>query len=90
MTRKEPCQEPSVEFRGMTIIDSDFGRAECLDETANKIKNIILLLFQKERGELWSQKLDSMNKSLLVDCKIDLTFRRNADAKEAKIKWPVD
>jgi len=56
MTRKEPCQEPSVEFRGVTIIDGDFGRAECLDETANKIKNFILLLFYKERRELWSQK----------------------------------
>jgi len=52
MTRKESCQEPSIQFGGMTVVDGDFWRAECLDETADKIENLILLLFDEEGREL--------------------------------------
>jgi len=56
----------------MTIVDGDFGRAECLDETADKIENLILLLFNEEGRELWFQKLEMrapMNNRLVLENK---------------------
>ena len=62
----------------MTIVDGDFGRAECLDETTDKIENLILLLFNEEGRELWFQKLErraSMNNRLVFENKPILLSR---------------